>query len=425
MWLEEPKQIEQYHDINRQMESKRKNLLIVTCGFPPAGGMGVHRITKFVKYLSRRNWSIFVLTVHITKYGRKDYSLEKDIPTATKVYRTNNLYTSQEPNKFSRIRFLFDYYFKWYPKAIIAGSKLITKNDINLIFASYPWASHIVIGYMLSMISHCHLVIDYRDCWDKRFPLLSLFLNGLERKIIKKSNHVVFNNFHTSESYRGKYKAVLTSKYSLIENCYDNEDDFSTPRDRQQIFNIVYAGNSYHKRIQRPFLTGIKELAGEGKLDKRDFKVTFVGYGDNIDKEYIFRNRIEAFFRFTDDVTHAESVKIQMTSNLLLLFANFGPSVSSWCTPGKFFEYLGTGKPILLLAQKGSAMADYLEWTKSGVLVDPADLDGLKNVITDFYSNWKNGKALSTDGTPQMQRDDFNADFLTNKLDDVFRKVIG
>ena len=407
------------------MELKRKNLLIVTCGFPPSGGMGIHRITKFVKYLSRRNWNIYVLTVYPTKHGRRDYSLLKDIPAETRVFKTNSLYTSKNPSKFSRIRFLFDYYFKWYPRAIITGKNLIGENDIDLIFTSYPWASHIIIGYMLSIISNRHLVIDYRDYWNKKFFLLSFLLHSLERKIIKRSDHVIFNNIHTAELYGEKYKAVLEDKYSVIENGFDVEDEFCDLDEKNSFFNVVYAGNAYNRKLQRPFFTVIKQLGEEGKIDARDFKVTFVGYGNNVDKEYIFRNRIEPFFKFIDDVTHAESVKIQMTSNLLLLLSNFEPSVSKWCTPGKFFEYLGTGKPILLLAQKKSAMADYLEWTKSGVLVDPADIKGLKDAITCFYNNWKSGQAFIMKGDPFLPRDNFEIKELTNKLEDIFYHVLG
>jgi glycosyltransferase involved in cell wall biosynthesis len=202
------------------------------------------------------------------------------------------------------------------------------------------------------------------------------------------------------------------------------EDEFCDLDEQNNFFNVVYAGNAYNKKIQRPFLSVIKQLGEEGRIDERDFKVTFVGYGNNVDKEYIFRNRIEPYFKFIDDVTHAESVNIQMTSNVLLLLSNFEPPVSEWCTPGKFFEYLGTAKPILLLAQKKSAMADYLEWTKSGILVDPADTKGLKAAIMGFYNDWKNGTAFSINGSPSLPRHNFQIENLTNKLENIFYDVI-
>ncbi|MFX0202858.1 MAG: hypothetical protein ACFFCW_42680, partial [Candidatus Hodarchaeota archaeon] len=189
-------------------------------------------------------------------------------------------------------------------------------------------------------------------------------------------------------------------------------------------FNIVYAGNTYNKEIQKPFLTAIKELAREGEIDKKDFRITFVGFGNNVDKQFIYGNKMDQFFNFVPEVTHAESVKIQMTADLLLLFANFGPQISRWRTPGKFFEYLGTTKPILLLAQEKSAMADYLKWTKSGVLIDPADLKGLKTTIAGFYNDWKNGEVCSMKGTPLLPRDNFKIENLTAKLENILTEVI-
>lgn len=403
-----------------QMEPRNKNLLIVTCGFPPSGGMGIYRITKFVKYLSRHDWNIYVVTVHPTKYGRKDYSLLKDIPEEINIFKTNELYTSRRNNKFARMRFFFDYYIKWYPRAIIKGKKIIKENDIDLIFVSYPWASHLVIGFILSIITNRSLIIDYRDYWTKGFFPFSLFFDYLEKIIIQKSEYVIFNNYHTSELYKFKYKGILGDKYDIIENGYDNEDRPCVVYTENNYYNIVYTGNPYNKNIQRPFLRAIKQLVEERQINKKNFKITFVGYLNNLDRDYIINNEIEPYFEFVEDVTHNESITFQMKASLLLLFADFDSFKDMWCTPGKFFEYLGTGKPILLLADKKSAMADYLEWTKSGLLVEPHDVQMMKTTIYKLYNDWKNLKILTVENNPILPRENFNIKNLTKKLENIF-----
>src|SRR5581483_9788229 len=41
----------------------RRRVLLVAYQFPPVGGAGVQRVTKFVKYLPRHGWDVSVLTV--------------------------------------------------------------------------------------------------------------------------------------------------------------------------------------------------------------------------------------------------------------------------------------------------------------------------------------------------------------------------
>jgi len=405
------------------MSTNRKNLLFVTCGFPPSGGMGIHRVTKFVKYLSRLNWKITVITTKPSKYGRKDHSLQSDISKETAVVQTTNFYTSPNATKYTRFRFLLDYYLKWYPTAIYRGIKLIRNNNITTIFASYPWTSHIIIAFMIAIMTRTKLVIDYRDYWNKSVPLLSNLLTALERKIMRKAKFVVFNNYHTSQCYKTSYNKVLKNKSFIIENGYDKEDMLYNSIKDDTYFNIVYTGNTYSKTIQRPFLMAVKELADEDKISSNDFQITFVGYENNIDKGYIYKKNIHQFFTFIDDIPHIDSVKIQLSADLLLLFANFNPLMSKWCTPGKFFEYLGAKKTILLLAHENSAMADYLRWTSSGVLVDPTDLKQIKNTILEFYVDWQDKRERIYADKSEMPRDDFNYKKLTSKLEYLLLKI--
>ena len=386
--------------------------------------MGVHRITKFVKYLSRQYWNIHVITIHPTKHGRKDFSLLRDIPASVHIQRTASLRTIREQKRIDRIWFLIDYYMKWYPKAIITGKYLIEKYSIDVIFASYPWASHFIIAYFLSKLTNRPLVVDYRDNWEKNMFLISPVLNRLEHWILKQCHQVIFNNYHTYSLYSDKYIGIIEGKSTVIENGYDHEDKSLTKHSANQHFNIVYAGNPYNVGIQRPFLLSIKELAEEEKINRNDFKVTFVGYQNNIDKKYIYSNNISQFFRLVGDVTHIDSVNIQMTADLLLVFSNFPPAISKWCTPGKFFEYLGVEKPILLIADKDSAMADYLRWTRSGFLVRPHDTEEIKNTIMTVYQNWRNSRACLLAQDPILPRDHFDVEDLSNKLADILKRII-
>jgi hypothetical protein len=65
------------------MSSKRKRVLFVAYLFPPVGGVGVHRATKFVKFLPEFGWDCSVLTASNPSAPLFDESLLKNIPAET------------------------------------------------------------------------------------------------------------------------------------------------------------------------------------------------------------------------------------------------------------------------------------------------------------------------------------------------------
>ena len=62
---------------------------------------------------------------------------------------------------------------------------------------------------------------------------------------------------------------------------------------------------------------------------------------------------------------------------------------------GKFFEYLASGRPILALGATDGDVADILQETGAGKIVDFEDEAGMKATVLDFYNHYKNGKLVS------------------------------
>ena len=68
-----------------------RKVLIVTYFWPPAGGPGVQRVLKFVKYLPKFGWEPIILTVAEGEYPAIDFSLANNIPQNCKVYKTSSI----------------------------------------------------------------------------------------------------------------------------------------------------------------------------------------------------------------------------------------------------------------------------------------------------------------------------------------------
>src|SRR5690606_19268419 len=75
-----------------------KKVLFIAYLFPPVGGSGVQRSSKFVKYLSDFGWYPLVLTVKEPYDFYNDESLMNDVKGRCTIYRTLSI----EPMKCVR-----------------------------------------------------------------------------------------------------------------------------------------------------------------------------------------------------------------------------------------------------------------------------------------------------------------------------------
>ena len=69
-------------------KASSKKVLFIAYLFPPVGGGGVQRSSKFVKYLPHFSWLPLVLTVKKPYDFYSDPGLLDDIEKNVKVYRT-------------------------------------------------------------------------------------------------------------------------------------------------------------------------------------------------------------------------------------------------------------------------------------------------------------------------------------------------
>ena len=83
--------------------------------------------------------------------------------------------------------------------------------------------------------------------------------------------------------------------------------------------------------------------------------------------------------------------------------------------PGKLFEYLATGLPILATGPEDGDAANLLNSTQSGVMINASDPDRIKATLIKYYNAWKNSSVNQVNGKTAYSRKD-NTRALTNLL---------
>jgi hypothetical protein len=117
-------------------------------------------------------------------------------------------------------------------------------------------------------------------------------------------------------------------------------------------------------------------------------------------------------------VTHDASRDAQLGADLLLLWK---PRHGSTMVPGKTYEYLDTGKPILALLDPRDEAAE-LVTRGGGAVVDPDDRGAIARAIGDRYDAWKAGGA--TPASRPAWLDEFARPALAGRLASVLEDLV-
>lgn len=152
---------------------------------------------------------------------------------------------------------------------------------------------------------------------------------------------------------------------------------------------ILYVGNLYHARDPRPFLRAVANLRSDGRLP-RGAGVDFVGNCNHYQGVDLGRFVADAgladIVRLHAPVPHSACLDMIREASVLLLLAQNQPLQ----VPNKLYEYLGSGRPILAVADADGETALMLQEAGEHPVVDGEDPGELEEAVLT---------ALATDRT--------------------------
>jgi hypothetical protein len=120
-------------------------------------------------------------------------------------------------------------------------------------------------------------------------------------------------------------------------------------------------------------------------------------------------------------VLHHEAVKMQQQAQVNLLVINNTPNART-IIPGKLYEYLGSGRPILATGPNDSDSAKVIQMTQGGVVHEFDDVSGLASRILQYFDLYKQGKlTVNASGIQQFTRRNLAGEF-ARVLDQVSEK---
>jgi glycosyltransferase involved in cell wall biosynthesis len=126
--------------------------------------------------------------------------------------------------------------------------------------------------------------------------------------------------------------------------------------------------------------------------------------------------------RFSGYVSHRESLEFVRTADVLFLpMHNLPRGKRSRIVPGKAYEYIASGRPILAAVPDGDAR-DFLERSGNAILCRPDDTASMAKILNHLYEAWlRNEQAVAFDRTFVTQ---FERRRLTSTLSRAFDRVL-
>jgi glycosyltransferase involved in cell wall biosynthesis len=296
-----------------------------------------------------------------------------------------------------------DMHTGWIVPAILAGLKAVRRSQAQQLFSSAPfWTNHLV-GLALSYLTGLQWTAHFRDPWvagnwQTPSSAVSHWLNKrLEKMIVTRATAVVSVTEEHSAAFRQTYAHLPAGKFVTIPNGYDNGEWDSLPADiprdetSEGKFLITYTGAFYVQRDPQPVFRALKALLDSGEAAPEQVQIDLIGWCETSEgrsvKEMAVSSGVEDCVNILGPRSRQETLRRICQSDLLLLLAEkFVIQI-----PGKTYEYLRAGRPILALTPEG-ALANLLRKIGGGWAVHPADDAGILAALRQSFQHWKQGR---------------------------------
>jgi len=431
---------------------QKRRVLVIAYYWPPAGGSGVQRFLKFVKYLREYGWEPVVYVPENADYPVLDTKLLSDVPENLEVikqpiwepFTLYKMFTGKGKNAKMSINltthdkkpglkenislwirgniFIPDAKTFWIKPSVNFLTEYLKKNPVEAMVTTAPPPSLQVIGLQLHRKLNIPWVADFRDPWTEIDYYAELKLSAwadakhkrLEKEVLTEANVVVSVGPTMNEMFGRKVKR----DYEVITNGYD-ETDMQPNVALSKKFTLLHIGVLLRGR-NHPFLwKTLGELCKEFPDFAADLEIKLIGQLDFRVNDELAANGLTQNAFIGSHIPHDKAVLEQQAAQVNMLFIDNIPTAKHELT-GKFFEYMMVGRPILCIGPEDGDVAAIMERTQTGEVVGFDNSAKLRTVLLHYYHQFKQGTLNgNTANTAEFSRKN-----LTGKLVNCIEKAI-
>jgi glycosyltransferase involved in cell wall biosynthesis len=396
------------------------------------------RATSLARYFPGEEIRVDVLTARNAAAVGADPTLLKEIPAEVTVHRTltldlpfgikkgiKKLITRGKPsggqqaagivaNKPGFLKralaelLVPDPQITWLPVLTRAARRIIRKRSIDLVVITVPpFSSILLVEKLRKEFPDLPIVIDFRDEWlVTAFDLVSFLFSRSERargiavnaeaKAVANATAVVAVTEAARRVIRSRYPQEPDNKFQLVPNGFDAtklQRSASPPEPRGDGKIIVtHVGTVYASTEPTSLVEALQSLPSE--LKSR-FKLRFIGHIE----EPRFREallQLGEMVELKGYVPQREALAAMNETDYVLLINHDPLNVG-----GKFYDYVGGGKPILGAVNSEGESRRLLDELRAGWWADIHDVQGIRQIFVDAAAR---GNSLLTAFQPDLEK---------------------
>jgi len=401
-----------------------RRLLCVAYHFPPIGYSGVQRTVKFIRYLEDFGWRTTVVAgPQASEEGLLplDRTLADEIPADTTVLRV----TRPEPSPSTGNRARAERWLRmprpwsrwWVDEVAAVGAQ--AARDADVLFCSMSPFESATATARLAARSGRPWVADLRDPWalDEMLVFPTWLHRRAELRVMRRAlssaSAIVMNTPDAARALASEFPE-MDGRVHAITNGFDATDFAGPPPVRDDgFFRIVHTGSFHTDAGMQRRTMRVRRLTG-GTIGGVDFltrshvflvqavsrlverepglasriRLVFAGISSPADQAHT-----APFVEFVPYLPHGESVALMRGADMLFLpMHDVHPGRRVRIVPGKTYEYLAAGPPILAAVPQGDARTLIRE-AGAGYVCDPSDVECMARTIREAVRRADAGEA--------------------------------
>jgi len=404
----------------------QRRLLILSYFYPPLAGAGVHRVLGFTRHLPGHGWACTVVCAGEEDYWVRDESLGRHVPEETEVIRApggSAISTllrlgrgrggGRRPRRtFAGLRTLSDWwllpdsYVGWVGRATAAAAQRLARGGVHAVLSSSPPDSVHLAGLRLRRRFRLPWVADFRDPWvglQYRRPPTAWHRarqEGMQRAVLTSADLVLAASRMHVEDLRGRSFETSGSgrPLSRLEHLANGFEplvtaDSAIPNEfAADVFTLAFTGTLSLMPDTDLFLETLHDLFARRPEARRRVRARLAGASESGHADRAMALGLTGIVEFMGPLPYARSRALQRGADVLLLWKPRGVGYRT-AVPGKLYDYLDAGRPVLALLGPDDEAAELVR-RAGGEVLPPGQRAPLSEAIERRYLAWKEGLRL-------------------------------
>ncbi|MGE3174728.1 MAG: glycosyltransferase family 4 protein [Planctomycetota bacterium] len=422
-------------------------VLLFAYYFPPDGGAGTQRPASFARHLPAHGVDCTVVTR--TPPPQRNFFEPPDEGLLTQL---------RDRSRIVRTASSGDDFDGWLREVHATGDRAIRghRPDVLLVtmspFRLWPVVEALASAHGLPVVADLRDpwaldgVLTFRTWWHWRAEFARM------RAMLRRADGVVANTPECRRLFLEAAPRRAADRIAVIPNGWDAED-FAPPAPRVEPgdqLRLVFTGSflcaplyerdSLPGRLRRALrhraepivasgrtpvhlLQALRLLRERGSAAAAAVRFVSVGQTDPWLERCVAESGVQDRVELTGYQPHAATVAAMRTADALFLTLHgLPPGHRSRIVPGKTYEYLATGRPILGALPAGDAR-ELVDASGRGFCADPTDAGDLAQALERLHARWRQGEFAAAQTMPRLA--EYERAHLAGRLAAFLSRVAG